>query len=210
MLEIQGFSGGGAASERKIFKNFKKREIYQKILISNQYFRKKKAFSIAEAMITLLIVSMALAAMAPIISKQQKASLAIQDAAIPIGAIMMFDLDSCPVGWRPLTDKYSDAAGSFFRNLGGSASERGSLQNDAVPNITGTFTGRAITDHGYEAAGAFTGEAGTYYVAQTYTGLNAGAAKFTFNAQNSSPVYGRDDSNEVRPKNLAFLYCRKG
>lgn len=67
----------------------------------------KRGFSIAEAMITLLIVSIMLAAMAPIMSKR-RVSGGSSTSGVPAGAIMFFDLDSCPATWTVVSTDEND------------------------------------------------------------------------------------------------------
>ena len=127
--------------------------------------KKIPAFSVAEATITLLIGSIALGMAAPMITKQIKQNnftdtqfsliknqnnnlnqeilelkekiriLEEMDSSIPQGAIMYFDSTTCPDGWTPLSKKYSQASGSFIRNLGESKRTLGSYQASAVPDI---------------------------------------------------------------------------
>mgnify|MGYP003294410290 CR=1 FL=1 len=130
--------------------------LYRKISLNsknnhkNNYQNSKKAFSVAEATIALLIGSVALGMAAPMITKQVKQNnftdtqfqvlrkeierLRENQNNIPPGAVMFFDLASCPDTWSPLTETYPNAAGSFLRNLGETveqgktARSRGSFQ----------------------------------------------------------------------------------
>lgn len=90
-----------------------------------------RAFSVAEAMIALILVSVTLAMSAPLISRQMKNSsgsslqlaqlmhrIEALEATVPPGAVMYFDPDlveSCPDGWERVPDKY---AGRYFRVAG--------------------------------------------------------------------------------------------
>lgn len=89
--------------------------------IKNNYKSKSKAFSVAEAMIALLIGSLALGMAAPMITKQIKTQnftdaqfVALQrqieelreSQGVPTGAIMFFDLHRCPDGWDFVGDEY--------------------------------------------------------------------------------------------------------
>lgn len=126
---------------------------------------KRKAFSVAEAMIALLIGSLALGMAAPMITKQIKQNnmadvqyrlinnknnvlideikeikekinlIESSNSAIPSTAVMYFDSITCPDGWEPLSNKYSMASGAFIRNLGEKDRTLGSYQNGAVPDI---------------------------------------------------------------------------
>lgn len=135
-------------------------------LVNKRGFMKnnKKAFSVAEATIALLIGSIALGMAAPMITKQIKQNnfndtqfsllnqqnnnllerinelediirnLSDNDST-PAGAVMFFDLSKCPSGWTELSSKYSKASGAFIRNLGESGRAVGSYQAGAVPDI---------------------------------------------------------------------------
>lgn len=68
----------------------------------------KRGFSVAEAMITLLIVSIFMAASAPLMTKTYKQSVRqveVQqpEGGGPAGAIMFFELSTCPEGWEPVS-----------------------------------------------------------------------------------------------------------
>ncbi len=76
----------------------------------------KRGFSIAEAMITLLIVSIMLAAMAPIMSKR-RVSGGSSTSGVPAGAIMFFDLDSCPPTWTAVSTQANDLSGAGLVGL---------------------------------------------------------------------------------------------
>ncbi|MFH7829275.1 phage tail protein [Kluyvera chengduensis] len=78
-----------------------------------------------------------------------------------------------------------------------------SSQLDAAPNITGLF--RTAMDSRYAGgSGAFaysTQGAANYQDAQAINSRG-----FSFDASRSSESYGRDDSTEVRPRNIAFNF----
>lgn len=73
----------------------------------------KRGFSIAEAMMTLLIVSIMLAAMAPIMSKR-RVSGGSSTSGVPEGAIMFFNLNNCPPTWSRLGDN-NDFTGAVLK-----------------------------------------------------------------------------------------------
>jgi len=127
--------------------------------------RKMHAFSVAEAMITLLIVSVALAASAPLISRQMKNSatnnLAV-NGGVPVGAIMFFE-GNCPSGWEDLSGEYAGRyikiAGNYNicdksgENADGSCagasvpavasnSDGARLQGETIRRISGMFPGQ--------------------------------------------------------------------
>ncbi len=80
------------------------------------YFNIKvqKAFSVAEAMVALLVGSIALGMAAPMITKQIRQNNFVDaeqriirnqiDNIIPEGAIMFFNARRCPTGWAPVTN----------------------------------------------------------------------------------------------------------
>lgn len=182
-----------------------------------------KGFSVAEAMIALLIGSLVLGFSAPMITKQIKYNnmsdvqmqvlnkkieqLRANQSNIPSGAIMYFDLDRCPNGWSELTSFYPNSANSFIRNKSGTTRARGHWQQNAAPNIVGTFMG---TSPGATNNGPFS-------ISNGLGGIRTGGyykSRVTFNANLSSDAYGRVDETgepaaEVRPDNIAFLACRR-
>ena len=100
-------------------------------------YANKRAFSIAEAMMTLLIFSIALAAAAPLISGQMKRSMiqnihAEQDA-VPKGAIMFFDdRKTCPDGWKAVVTSSSGLSGYYPRLAQEGDSEIGQKKEQMV------------------------------------------------------------------------------
>ena len=205
---------------------------------------KKTAFSIAEAMMALLIGSVALGAAAPMITKQIKhnnlsnvqTNIISQQLdrvttqnntrlenmetnieeiienvenrlsnAIPSGAVMYFDLATCPSGWTPLANKYPNAANAFIRNQTGSGRSIGNYQSSAVPDLqgqVGNFETRDDNTH--------TGVFADSTVARYWLG-GGGKGNFIrviFRASAVSSVYN-PSVNEVRPNNITLLACRK-
>ena len=195
-----------------------------------------KAFSVAEAMIALLIGSLILGYSAPMIAGQIKHNnmsdvqaqvlnrkieeLRSTQANIPSGAVMYFDLASCPVGWSPLSTIYPNAANAFIRNQSGSGRALGDWQQNAAPNIEGkmeNFVGGSYFASGgtqnwnkLKMSGAFRNEyvVGAQFHAY-YQGGYLDKMNIYFDASRSSSAYGRDDSTEVRPDNIVLLACRK-
>lgn len=119
--------------------------------------------------------------------------------AVPSGAVMFFDLDSCPLGWTALSSTYANASGAFLRNIGETGSSRGLFQESAAPNIVGVA---GIVPALQSGVFAVTGGGATVI------GTNSSGTVLSFDASRSSTVY-QNDVTEVRPKNLAFLACRK-
>ena len=202
----------------------------------NAHTNKRKAFSVAEAFIVLLVGSIALGMSAPMLTKQIKAQNMtdtqfrvinreadelrdlvndlmeeIEDlrnnnnGSTPSGAVMYFDLSSCPEGWTPLTNKYPKAANSFIRNQSGSDRTIGNWQQNAAPEISGTFDGNT-NDDGLKT------KTGPFYTVSTENkggdGANGGGT-VGFKASRSSEVYGRNNAAEVRPDNIVLLACRR-
>lgn len=198
----------------------------------------KKAFSVAEAMIALLIGSLILGASAPMISKQLKHNnmsdaqvqvlnrkieqLGVTQSNIPSGAVMYFDLDFCPDGWDELINKYPNSANAFIRNKSGTARTLGNWQQNAAPNITGKmekFLGGSIIDYwgkknayNLKLSGAFTNnylETSLYFDASNPHGYLEYMDIYFDASEGGSTVYGRDNATEVRPDNIALLACIK-
>ena len=196
-----------------------------------------KAFSVAEAMIALLIGSLILGYSAPMIAGQIKHNnmsdvqaqvlnrkieeLRSTQANIPSGAVMYFDLASCPVGWSPLSTIYPNAANAFIRNQSGSGRALGDWQQNAAPNIEGkmeNFVGGSYFAQGgtqnwnkLKMSGAFRNE---YVVGAQFHAYSLGGYLDKMNiyfdaSENGTTAYGRDDSTEVRPDNIVLLACRK-
>lgn len=211
---------------------------------------KKNAFSIAEAFIMLTVVSVGLAAAAPMITKQIKHNnfstvqanmlgrqinnvqsqasvdrvqvrqeldafnVAFEEVQskvknlVPPGAVMAFNLSECPKGWVALVTEIENSEGAFIRNIGGNAGNLGAVQLDAAPNITGTHGGHGGY-HGWgRASGSFV-KTGKVNGRGSADKSAANHEQIDFDASKSSASYGRDNTTEVRPKNVALLYCVK-
>ena len=130
----------------------------------------KKAFSVAEAMVALLIGSVALGFSAPLITKQIKANNSagaehmIMDRmikkAVPVGAVMFFNLSTCPDGWMPLVDNNGNTLDGYYPRIAGERSpELGKTKEQMVhrhkhvsPKLTDSLGGTdlfPITDFRY-------------------------------------------------------------
>ena len=186
------------------------------------------AFSVAEAMIALLIGTIVLGFSAPMISKQIKHNnfndiqyemlskkieklnneintLKNQNVKLESGMVVAFNATTCPTGWTKLTELFANSEGVFIRNIGGQALPKEEIQEDAAPNITGTF-GSLRTGGYFTSSGVFSAKESK----NSYNGLDQVSGTIVeFNAKNASSSYGRDDTIEIRPKNIAFLYCVK-
>ena len=118
------------------------------------------------------------------------AAKAAQDAlarAVPSGAVIAFDLASCPAGWS----EYEKAHGRFIRGIDRGdpitdpQGERkpGSLQEDLLKSHT----------HTHKAP----------------RGFNSGAGNHARAKPDSTGTTSATGGAETRPKNVALLYCRR-
>ncbi len=142
----------------------------------------------------------------------------------PSGAIMAFNLSSCPSGWKIAdgTNGTPDLRGYFIRGLNTSSSGidpnriLGSIQADDLKAHTHTGT----TD----PAGAHTHSASVPGFKETGVGNTSGNDTYGFTGQNylapSVSVAAVGDhthtfttdsrgGTETRPKNIALFYCQK-
>lgn len=122
-------------------------------------------------------------------------------AVIPTGAIMAFDLTSCPSGWS----EYTAARGRFLRGIDNGAGNDpdgtrapGATQTDAFQGHYHHWqiNGQAVTTGGSTALDNNNGTSFTSDGAVTYP---------VSDGTNGSPR----TANETRPKNVSVLFCRK-
>ncbi len=174
----------------------------------------KSGFSIAEAMITLLIVSIALAAMAPIISKRQQSSVQnTETVQIPQGAIMYYKKveayrsnKGCPRGWTLVSgmdDRYVALTTNF--------DSIGTTRAHGLPNITG-YLGRNgdfgfATNGNYNLQGAFFADTSQSLPFRTEGHNSTWSYNVAFDASRSNGIYGA--ANTVRPNTVYFVACSK-
>ena len=125
---------------------------------------------------------------------------------VPAGAVMPFNLSSCPTGWSAADGSASsvDLRGYFVRGLdtGGSVDPGRSLattQQDQFQNHTHTH---ASVNGFMDWYGTSTG--GTY----TYQNGTGASGSFNVDATTGYASNGNTGS-ETRPKNVALLYCVK-
>lgn len=148
-------------------------------------------------------------------------------AAVPVGAVIAFDLDACPRGWS----EYKPAYGRFVRGIdrGDGAKEdphgqraAGSLQDDGIRNIRGELRGvagagdnawpwgfRPGTHNAFSVAkgeGGYDGNTYNRYGVGVYNPEGGVGTTAVFDASQDA---GAQVRGEVRPKNVALLYCRK-
>jgi hypothetical protein len=136
---------------------------------------------------------------------------------IPTGAVMAFNLASCPTGWV-LSDGSNgtrDLRGMFVRGFGtstdGTASGAfGQKQNDAFDshNHTGTTNSAGAHTHGYDSwnvnndGTAGSNDANTGDSAKVDTTNSSGSHTHAFTTNSTGGA-------ETRPDNVALLYCQK-
>lgn len=113
---------------------------------------------------------------------------------VPSGAIMAFDLASCPTGWT----EYALARGRFLRGI----DSTGTNDPDGVRTL-GSTQDDAYKSHVHGAAdgGSFLTWGGSSKNLSTTAGSAFGAA-----GNGATKSSGGD---ETRPKNVAVLYCEK-
>ena len=117
-----------------------------------------KAFSLAEMMVVMLIVSIAAAATVPVITKRSKGS-SIEVAEVPSGAIIIWkgSVETIPVGWvlcngangtPDLRSRFVIGAGGSYAvtNFGGATAQSITLTIGNLPSHTHTITSTS-TDH---------------------------------------------------------------
>ena len=117
-----------------------------------------------------------------------------QTDVIPAGAVMAFNLSTCPSGWQTSNGANGtvDLRGVFVRGLDSGVGKDpnrtlGSYQADAIaPHTHQMGSARMDTGSGFQSATLYTQVAG-----RMPTMTNGGAGP------------------ETRPKNVALLYCQK-
>ena len=129
----------------------------QKISIKskNNHKNSKKAFSVAEAMIALLIGSLALGMAAPMITKNIKVQ-GTADAQIrvlikrieelenrlePEGKVTFFYDRTCPTGWSQIKANDGSSLDGHYIRLSTVSDDIGNTLDPSLPNIKGGFPG---------------------------------------------------------------------
>ena len=199
---------------------------------------KRAAFSIAEAFITLLIVSVALGSAAPLISKSMKNSqisnfqimqlqqqmqqlrTEVINNRVPAGTIAFFAASTCPPGWSRVPDTYNGRFPRFAGNYNicgkdgetnGTCSGASTSANVAVNELQGDAI-RNITGT-FRANTTAQGEA-TGAVSDTGTNYSAWL-RGSSSSDNWGTTYSVDVSRVVpiapenRPKSVGLLGCVK-
>ncbi len=120
----------------------------------------------------------------------------------PTGAIMAFDLATCPTGWS----EYTPARGRFLRGI-----DNGAGNDPSGTRVAGNVQADAFQGHWHDfwsqqnsTAGSTTGGYLTDYTNQSKNNYNK-ARDAASDGTNGTPR----TATETRPKNVAVLYCRK-
>ncbi|WPU66037.1 hypothetical protein [Peredibacter starrii] len=129
---------------------------------------------------------------------------AIGAPAIPTGAIMAFDLTSCPSGWS----EYTVARGRFLRGI-----DNGAGQDPSGTRAPGSYQADAVQDHTHHV----TGEGGGYNNVVAFQDTNPDSTYGSGGNPGSrgdvyigvGPMRTGNTAVETRPRNVAVLYCRK-
>lgn len=117
-------------------------------------------------------------------------------SGVPSGAVMPFDLASCPEGWST----YAPAQGRFIRGLDPS----GTVDPDGATRTVGSIQDDDFAAHTHESnywSSETTGTTGRSNVVGN-GGTAQGANRGTWISQSKG-------GDETRPDNVALLYCRK-
>lgn len=119
---------------------------------------------------------------------------------LPAGAIMAFDLTTCPTGWS----EYTAARGRFLRGI----------DNGAGVDPAGTRAPGNLQADDWKSFSLRGTQNSASYAHEVYMAKNVGsyAGTYFFGGYWSNPNSGIQvnwDSSEIRPKNVAVLYCRK-
>lgn len=116
-------------------------------------------------------------------------------SSIPTGAIMAFDLTSCPTGWS----EYLPARGRFLRGIDNGAGNDpdgtrapGAVQADDFKSHTHSPNGRFASNYNVHDGDLDGSTVATGYDKTTITG-----------------TLSNTGGTETRPKNVAVMYCRK-
>ncbi len=133
-----------------------------------------------------------------------------KSSLVPKDAVMAFNSTVCPSGWLPLTSVISNSAGVFIRNTGGGAASSGVIQQAGVPNIKATWLGPwENANQGWSwVSGSVSVSLKNDANAEIPNYSADRNVYYSFDASKSSSIY-QNNLTEVRPKNVAFLYCVK-
>ena len=119
-------------------------------------------------------------------------------AEIPSGAVVSFDLRSCPDGWN----EYTQAYGVFVRGI-----DRGQDKRDPDgERVPGSFQGDALEEHRHKYKGNRAQRGVTVDKGDDYHEIWRGGDRRQ-RRERRTTRFG--DARETRPKNIALLYCVK-
>ncbi|MEF2175323.1 MAG: hypothetical protein V3575_02525 [Candidatus Absconditabacteria bacterium] len=131
--------------------------------------------------------------------------LASSSSSAPSGAVMAFNLATCPAGRKPAdgTNGTPDLRGEFIRGLDNGRGvdvdrELGDYQQHDWKSFNADNVGR--NTRSYSHGPVYMGKATDSYVGNLFIGYRA----------NPSASLGiKWDDSEIRPRNVALLYCVK-
>ena len=109
----------------------------------------------------------------------------------PTGAIMAFDLATCPTGWS----EYTPARGRFLRGI-----DNGAGNDPSGTRVAGNIQTDAIGPHTHSLPARY--QASAWNNGGGVAATDAGGSAVSMNA-------GAFAGTETRPKNVAVLFCRK-
>ena len=122
---------------------------------------------------------------------------------VPAGAVMAFNLNSCPSGWS----EYTPAYGRFIRGIDKSGAAIDSDGQRSTGNIQ-TESQKALMIN--FRAGIGRSGYNTWHT-QPLDGTEIGTAGLVYDANGDrfKGIYIKSTTDETRPKNVALLYCEK-
>ncbi len=143
-------------------------------------------------------------------------------SSVPAGAVMAFNLTTCPAGWV-LADGNNgtkDLKGSFIRGYGTSAAGTaasgafGVFQNDAFKSHIHTGSASSGGDHTHPYTSGNLQDNKNFQVGSgRWVGTPGVAANITSSGAHTHPVSITENtdggSTETRPDNVALLFCQK-
>ena len=111
---------------------------------------------------------------------------------VPSGAVLAFNLSSCPSGWT----EYTAARGRFIRGI----DSTGTNDPDGVRSLGSTQADAFQTHTHSMPAGGNVGSGGS---------LGTGFSALGYGTPSSGSPNSGTTTTETRPKNVALLYCQK-
>lgn len=125
---------------------------------------------------------------------------------VPTGAIMAFDLASCPTGWT----EYTAARGRFLRGIDNGAGNDPDGTRASGATQADAFQGHTFSVSAFEWTIPTVGTGGSVAYTRN-SNANDGSQPLPFiTGPNTDGTNGTPrTAAETRPKNVAVLYCRK-